>query len=835
MSTLIGRSVGFNPDTGGIDLDMSAEFGAGLRALGALDKDIAFLNQHLTKMQAEATLKGQTHAAAGIDNSADESFLTRKAYRHGQAYQTTVAESQVMLQRFGAEYEQARLRGASEEELGQIRQNFLQGNVELIDNTQTNRELQEDLREGFLKNLSTVVKLQQQADKRATDRQYDEAKTTIGISTWNNLKAHVAANNAQGIRNELQHYVNTQVRLERSQGNDDKAYEVANKQMPLLIKTFIDNVDMENAQDVATLNTLMAFDYQQIQGLNLETFEEIQGVIEQARVKANNVMFSRTQFDIENLAAAVESGTIEFTPEIAKQRLNQILSNPNMTSSQRVKVLSDFNQIVKRQHDKEQQLRQSSAYEKLLESTKVDLANTTYMQALAMGKGTDWINFKKESAFQKSGGSYAAAGFELIRGGVGENSDALLKAGAEMLSNGFAQAMRVNTAESFAKMEGNGAVEAEFQRFKEIYLSYQNNPRMQEHILAGVPDDIRNTVYESLNGVQGRSMNMSSVLSRHDFAKKSTNGETRQASTEALKDFDAKQFRKGRLGGIAGTSSIQQQIGDMNVGNARLVARAAMPELLAKGKTLPTSAPAWAATLRNLGLVFDAGNGVNVVSPAHRDMMFQATGGHGIDSISAFISHITGGDTDMYVDAVSVNGVINVFDLSKDQTKPVRSFNAGSFKAAYDKWYIDQRAPNKPVTTDSNVSNWISVMGEVDARTKRERQRIQAEQAKATQRIAQRKAAAQNPSTARRITASNAQSAARQVNLQKVQQMKAQVAPKPPVQSKRDTRNTILNQEIANEQKALDELQKQPKSAKRDQQIAERQANIAAIKRELSR
>ena len=869
--TLVGRNVGFNPAVGHINanpIQVPNTFG---KVLGAFASEMEILNKKLEVNQDQTIMKGRLDQEAGLTDESRVSRLFRVAYREGVGVQRGLQDAQVLTSRYGNEYEAARLGGASEEELQGLREKHMRSQVAVIDSLEISEENKDMLRKQVLQSLPTLEKLEAKADARAMARQYEETKVTLASATRNNILA-AAASDPRDVLGYLQTFVDTTVQIERNHGNDKGAYAEANKSMGVYIKALVENVDMENPADVQLLNGLMSVDFSQIQGISPDTVNEIQGVLYKGRERARGVQFDNLQWNLQNLAIEVESGKA-FTFEDANRIAAEIQNNPSVSASDKANALSKVVSIMRRQGEISQDAAMLTALDKLQTELGKDVTQMTRREAVARGLEDKWIKARKEGLFEQHG-NWSDTGAAMLLTGTKEGSPDLVREGAKTMGEFWSNIVTTNNVDSFLQIEGGAQYQQEFQRYNQIFQQYKSNPAMQQAILQGLPDDIRGVVSDVLHAPNGAQANLQTVIQRYNYLRDNFSPEMVAQAKAHAKNIKAEDLRVTRIFGL-GTSKHQKLVGDRNVGALGAISDSVVNEIKDSGQIVPLSPEAYLVEAKSRGFVTETPAGYVVFSKSNRDMI-NAAMNNGTGDRSKFLNHLLDRDSDYYIDAVSHQGKIVIYDLDKSQSKPVKVLDQNGLAREYQKWNADQMTAQRTPASVAGTSSFAAQLGELERTAKRAQEKVRREQQAAA--AYQKQQSAPKPKqapTTRAYTPSKSQRVARSTNMAALEAATAPRKPAgritapiipttvvredgsrgapvnrtKPLTSKPtpagNSRLAILNDELRNERSALGSaklnLDKAKKSGDKaaiksaELAVQDREQNIKALNREISR
>ena len=868
--TLVGRNVGFNPAVGHINANPMQVPNAFGKVLGTFASEMEILNKKLEVSQDQTIMKGRLDQEAGLTDESRVSRLFRGAYREGVGVQRGLQDAQVLTSRYGNEYEKARLGGASEEELQGLREKHMHSQVAVIDSLEVSEENKDMLRKQVLQSLPTLEKLEAKADARALARQYEDTKVTLAAATRNNILA-AAASDPRDVLGYLQTFVDTTVQIERNHGNDKGAYSEANKSMGVYIKALVENVDMENPADVQLLNGLMSADFSQIQGISPETVNEIQGVLYKGRERARGVQFDNLQWNLQNVALEVENGKA-FTFEDANRIVAEIQNNPSVRASDKANALGKVVSIMHRQGQISQDAAMLTALDKLQTELGKDVTQMTRREAVARGLEDKWIKARKEGLFEQHG-NWSDTGAAMLLTGTKEGSPDLVREGAKTMGEFWSNIVTTNNVDSFLQIEGGAQYQQEFQRYNQIFQQYKSNPAMQQAILQGLPDDIRGVVSDVLRAPNGAQANMQTVIQRYNYLRDNFSPEMVTQAKAHAKNIKAEDLRVTRIFGL-GTSKHQKLVGDRNVGALGAISDSVVNEIKDSGQIVPLSPEAYLVEAKSRGFVTETPAGYVVFSKSNRDMI-NAAMNHGTGDRGKFLNHLLNRDSDYYVDAVSHQGKIIIYDLDKSQSKPVKVLDQNGLAREYQKWNAEQMRPKQTMPGVQGTTSFGAQLAELERTAKHAKTQARREQQAADVYNKQQSAPKPNQApTTRAYTPSKSQRVARSTN---EAALKAATAPRKPAgritapipttvvredgsrgapvnrtkpltsrpKPDSNSRLAILNSELRNEHNALgsaklqlDKVRKSGDKAAIKQAalaVQDREQNIKALNREISR
>ena len=869
--SLVGRNVGFNPAVGHINTNPIQVPNAFGKVLGTFQSEMEILNTKLEAHQDQTIMKGRLDQEAGLTDESRVSRMFRGAYREGVGVQRGLQYAQVLTSRYGNEYEKARLAGVSEEELQGLREKHMRSQVAVIDGLEISEENKDMLRKQVLQSLPTLEKLEAKADARALARQYEDTKVTLASATRNNILA-AAASDPRDVLGYLQPFVDTTVQLERNHGNDQGAYSEANKSIGVYIKALVENVDMENPADVQLLNGLMGVDFSQIQGISPDTVNDIQGVLYKGRERARGVQFDNLQWNLQNVAIEVESGKA-FTFEDANRIVAEIQNNPSARASDKASALNQVVSIMRRQGQISQDAAMLTALDKLQTELGKDVTQMTRREAVARGLEDKWIKARKEGLFEQHG-NWSDTGAAMLLTGTKEGSPDLVREGAKTMGEFWSSIVTTNNVDSFLQIEGGAQYQQEFQRYNQIFQQYKSNPAMQQAILQGLPDDIRGVVADVLNSPNGVRANLQTVIQRYNYLRDNFSPEMVAQAKAHAKNIKAEDLRVTRIFGL-GTSKHQQFVGDRNVGALGAISDSVVNEIKNSGQIVPLSPEAYLVEAKSRGFVTETPAGYVVFSKSNRDMI-NAAMNNGTGDRSKFLNHLLDRDSDRYIDAVSHQGKIVIYDLDKSQSKPIKVLDQNGLAREYQKWNADQMTAQRTAAGVAGTSSFGAQLGELERISKRAQEKVRREEQAAA--VYQKQQSALKPNqapTTRAYTPSKSQRIARNTN---EAALKAATAPGKPAgrttapiipttviredgtrgapvnrtkpltsrpQPAANSRLAILNDELRNERSALGSMKLNLDKAKKsgdkaaikqaELAVQDREQNIKALNREVSR
>lgn len=791
-------------DTHGGTVVFDAKLGA------SFDKLSAFFAKRAEEKRKANIERGRLAQEAGNADEVRQSITDRDelvGFDIGKKFQLGMQGTNQALTEFGQTYAQALRNGASDED----RQKLYQGAIDKIGKGITALELPKEytqqLRKNALENLDLFVKTQAQADKTYAQEQFRELRSATAIDLRSKLGAAAAIGDSKAAQQALASaFVNMQAAAVAA-GYTEDASAKASESIRHVVVGLIDGFDPTDKTQVAARNTLLQSVPALEQVLEADDWNALNKELNQAKEKIRDYDGVQMHFQLEALktrALAGESISIDQINDIRKDIQRRVNSSEISLADAKAAV-NLTNQIWGEAQNWKYRNEQGQEVDPVQE-----LAGMSLAQAIALGKEPKWYAAQKQMAMLQAQGDYTKAGLMMLPVANANRSAELAKDASEMATREFRFFMDNVSIKDFASANGSKNAEDGWAQWVALYKAA--DPVLADAYLAGLGADNAALIKGALTAK--RDATLEDVM-RYKEQWTRTDGAGR---TEVVKkvinnstDADWKKLLGStyHLNPFTGDVSLTQNKANQgaqqfNINNIRQVLTAVSPEAVRSGAVIQNADSAM-AYMNAMGLVYRSPNQTAVLSPAVNARFQQAVGvagtTFGAEVLQAYYEKI-GKQVNQNANTVVVDG-----NWNSDRMRFLIFHKDGSSSVVYEsyadvaKTAAQLKKPDTPYRKPALVD--VSFTGvNVQGAVKPYKARQQGQQVKQVH---------QQPKPTKAVPVNQAP---------------------PPVSkttSKRESRNQILQTEIANERAA------QAKVPKGSKEWVARQQNIEAITRELSR
>nr|DAP28357.1 MAG TPA: hypothetical protein [Caudoviricetes sp.] len=790
-------------DTHGGTIAFDAKLGA------SFDKLSAFFAKRAEEKRKANIERGRLAQEAGNADEIRQGITDRDelvGFDIGKKFQLGLQGTNQALTEFGQQYSQALRNGASDDD----RQALYQGAIDKIGKGITALELPKEytqqLRKNALENLDLFVKTQAQADKTYAQEQFRELRTATAIDLRSKLGAAAAIGDSKAAQQSLASAYTNMVAAAVAAGHNADANAKASESIRHVVIGLIDGFDPTDKTQVAARNMLLQSIPALEQVLEADDWNALNKELNQAKDKIRDYTGVQQHFQLEELrtrALAGEPISIDQINDIRKE-IQRRANAGEISLSDAKAGINLTNQIWGDAQNWKYRNEQGQEVDPVQEMAGMSLA-----QAIALGKEPKWYAAQKQVAMLQAQGDYTKAGLMMLPIANANRSAELAKDASEMATREFRFFMDNVSFKDFAAANGSGNAEKGWAQWLSLYKAA--DPVLADAYLAGLGADNAALIKGAL--MAKRDATLEDVM-RFKEQWIRTDGATR---TETVKKVINHSSDKEWNEAFGTTRHFTPWTGDVSlvkndasqgarqflINSTRQVLTNVSPEAVRSGAVVQNAASAM-AYMNAKGLVYRSPNQTAVLSPAVNARFQQAVGvagtTFGSEVLQAYYEKI-GKQVNQNANTVVVDG-----NWDSDRMRFLVFHKDGSSSVVYES-YADVaktaarlKKPDTPYRKPKLVDVSFTGVNVQDAVKKY----------KASQQP--RPKPQPKPQQTNRAPAPIRQT--------------APVAPPP---SKRDTRTMVLQQEFANEKAA------QAKHPKGSREWNERELNIKAITRELSR
>lgn len=792
-------------DTHGGTVVFDAKLGA------SFDKLSAFFAKRAEEKRKANIERGRLAQEAGNADEVRQGITDRDelvGFDIGKKFQLGMQGTNQALTEFGQTYAQALRNGASDED----RQKLYQGAIDKIGKGITALELPKEytqqLRKNALENLDLFVKTQAQADKTYAQEQFRELRSATAIDLRSKLGAAAAIGDSKAAQQALASaFVNMQAAAVAA-GHTEDASAKASESIRYVVVGLIDGFDPTDKTQVAARNMLLQSVPALEQVLEADDWNALNKELNQAKDKIRDYTGVQQHFQLEELrtrALAGEAISIDQINDIRKEIQRRVNAGEISLADAKAAV-NLTSQIWGEVQNWKYRNEQGQEVDPVQE-----LAGMSLAQAIALGKEPKWYAAQKQMAMLQAQGDYTKAGLMMLPVANANRSAELAKDASEMATREFRYFMDNVSFKDFAAANGSGNAEQGWAQWLSLYKAA--DPVLADAYLAGMGAENATLIKGALTAKPNSTLE--DVL-RYKEQWTRTDGAGR---TEVVKkvinnstDADWKKLLGStyHLNPFTGDVSLTQNKANQgaqqfNINNIRQVLTAVSPEAVRSGAVIQNADSAM-AYMNAKGLVYRSPNQTAVLSPAVNARFQQAVGvagtTFGAEVLQAYYEKI-GKQVNQNANTVVVDG-----NWNSDRMRFLIFHKDGSSSVVYEsyadvaKTAAQLKKPDtpyrKPALVDVSFTG-VNVQGAVKPYKARQQGQQQVKQVH------------QQPKPTKAVPVNQAP------------------PPVPKTTSKRESRNQILQTEIANERAA------QAKVPKGSKEWIARQQNIEAITRELSR
>lgn len=794
-------------DTHGGTVVFDAKLGA------SFDKLSAFFAKRAEEKRKANIERGRLAQEAGNADEIRQGITDRDelvGFDIGKKFQLGMQGTNQALTEFGQTYAQALRNGASDED----RQKLYQGAIDKIGKGITALELPKEytqqLRKNALENLDLFVKTQAQADKTYAQEQFRELRSATAIDLRSKLGAAAAIGDSKAAQQALASaFVNMQAAAVAA-GHTEDASAKASESIRHVVVGLIDGFDPTDKTQVAARNMLLQSVPALEQVLEADDWNALNKELHQAVDKIRDYSGVQMHFQLEELktrALAGEPISIDQINDIRKEIQRRVNAGEISLADAKAGV-NLTNQIWGEAQNWKYRNEQGQEIDPVQE-----LAGMSLAQAIALGKEPKWIAAQKQTAMLQAQGDYTKAGLMMLPVANANRSADLAKEASEMATREFRFFMDNVSIKDFASANGSKNAEDGWAQWVSLYKAA--DPVLADAYLAGLGADNAALIKGALTAK--RDATLEDVM-RYKEQWVRTDGAGR---TEVVKrvinnstDADWKKLLGStyHLNPFTGDVSLTQNKANQgaqqfNINNIRQVLTNVSPEAVRSGAVIQNADSAM-AYMNAKGLVYRSPNQTAVLSPVVNARFQQAIGvagtTFGAEVLQAYYEKI-GKQVNQNANTVVVDG-----NWNSDRMRFLIFHKDGSSSVVYES-YADVaktaqrlKKPDTPYRKPELVKVDFMGLGVQNAVKSYKAQQ---------QPKPQPKPQPNRAAPVRQVPNQGAQSA----------------PPVPKTTSKRESRNQILQTEIANERAA------QAKVPRGSKEWIARQQNIEAIQRELSR
>lgn len=795
-------------DTHGGTIAFDAKLGA------SFDKLSAFFTKRAEEKRKVNIERGRLAQEAGNADEIRQGITDRDelvGFDIGKKFQLGMQGTNQALTEFGQTYARALRNGASDAD----RQALYQGAIDKIGKGITALELPKEytqqLRKNALENLDLFVKTQAQADKTYAQEQFRELRTATAIDLRSKLGAAAAIGDAKAAQQSLASAYTNMVAAAVAAGHNADANAKASESIRHVVVGLIDGFDPTDKTQVAARNMLLQSIPALEQVLEADDWNALNKELHQAIEKIRDYTGVQQHFELEALrtrALAGEPISIDQINDIRKEIQRRVNAGEISLSDAKAAV-NLTSQIWGDAQNWKYRNEQGQEVDPVQEMAGMSLA-----QAIALGKESKWYAAQKQVAMLQAQGDYTKAGLMMLPIANANRSAELAKDASEMATREFRFFMDSVSFKDFAAANGSGNAEKGWAQWLSLYKAA--DPVLADAYLTGLGADNAALIKGAL--MAKRDATLEDVM-RYKEQWIRTDGATRTETVKKVINHSSDADWKKVLGStyhlnpFTGDVSLTQNKANQgaqqfNINNIRQVLTSVSPEAVRSGAVIQNADSAM-AYMNAKGLVYHSPNQTAVLSPAVNARFQQAVGvagtTFGAEVLQAYYEKI-GKQVNQNANTVVVDG-----NWNSDRMRFLIFHKDGSSSVVYES-YADVaktaarlKKPDtpyhKPALVDVSFTG-VNVQGAV--KPYKARQQGQQQQVK------------QQPKP-------NKAAPVRQVPVNQAP------PPAPKTTSKRESRNQILQTEIANERAA------QAKVPKGSKEWIARQQNIEAITRELSR
>lgn len=790
-------------DTHGGTVAFDAKLGA------SFDRLSAFFTRRVEEKRKANIERGRLAQEAGNADEIRQSITDRDelaGFDIGKKFQLGMQGTNQALTEFGQTYAQALRNGASDDD----RQALYQGAIDKIGKGITALELPKEytqqLRKNALENLDLFVKTQAQADKTYAQEQFRELRTATAIDLRSKLGAAAAIGDAKAAQQALASAYTNMNAAAVAAGHNADANAKASESIRHVVIGLIDGFDPTDKTQVAARNMLLQSVPALEQVLEADDWNALNKELHQAIDKIRDYTGVQQHFELEALRARALAGeaiSIDQINDIRKEIQRRVNAGEISLADAKAGV-NLTNQIWGDVQNWKYRNEQGQEVDPVQE-----LAGMSLAQAIALGREPKWYAAQKQVAMLQAHGNYTTAGLMMLPIANANRSAELAKDASEMATREFRFFMDNVSSKDFASANGSDNAEKGWAQWSSLYKAV--DPVLADAYLAGLGTDNAALIKGALMAKQDATLE---DVMRFKEQWVRTDGATRTEIVKKVinqssdKDWKIVLGSTYHLNPFTGDVSLTQNKANQgaqqfNINNIRQVLTSISPEAVRSGAVIQNAASAM-AYMNAKGLVYHSPNQTAVLSPAVNARFQQAVGvagtTFGAEVLQAYYEKI-GTQVNQNANTVVVDG-----NWNSDRMRFLVFRKDGSSSVVYES-YADvaktaarlkkPEAPyRKPKLVDVSFTG-VNVRGAVQQYKARQQQ-------------------------------AKPQPKPQQTN--RAQAPVRQAAPEvPKVTSKRESRNQILQTELSNERVAQSKV---PKGSK---EWVERQHNIDAITRELSR
>lgn len=816
-------------------------------SLGAVD---TFLKKRKQEQLQSAIARGRLAQEAGKADAEYQSMQEQSASKHelagfdiGKNFQLGIQGGQQSLTAFSQKYQQAIRNGASGLERQQLYQDAVNTIGAGITELPLPEEYKQTLRKQALENLDLFVKVQQQADKQYAQEQYDQTRAQSAYALRSTLVGAAGIGDVQAARTGIKSIYENMLAAAHAAGHFEDARSRASAATKDAVLGLLQNFDVTDTRQVQARNLLLQVGEETLgQFLEGDDFNALQTGFSKAHEQIRDYNGLQMQFQYEGIEQRIVSG--EAIPKAELQSMvNQVASaveSGKLGLSDGKRLLNQITGMAAKQWQVQAQIARDAAAANADGANSVqDMLGMSLAEALARGKETGWVNAQKQAAVLQAQGNLTQAGLQLLGVANINRSDKLAEEAAQMASRDFVYFLGNVSIQDYQNATGSDGAEAGFKQWFQMYQ--QADPAIQDAYLRGLGAENAALVQDALKAFPQATLG---DVMRYKEQWKRLGGAERQKRITGVVTGSQKEWKDAfpttRNSGLFGGSlnlykdAYEDYAQDYSIEAARQVLQQSATQAVLDGASI-SSPEAAMAYLRSKGNIIQTPNQTIVLSDSNRQRLRQAIG---VSGDSTLASEVMQKYLEIIAKKYNTEPTAVVPDATWDDAKRMRwlVFNKdGSSSVLFENYSdIAKVAKNlmaaKPKATPAASKGW-SIRNPMGLTLPN----LDKLQAASTTRIASAPQQTQQTQHIQRTVRLVNQRATAKRLIQGPQQAstKAPVIAAPIQEPKRDTsrrstRIQILQEELANEQRAL---AKETDAAKRK----DRELNIKAIQNELKR
>lgn len=812
------------------------------QSLGVVD---TFLKKRRQEQLKSAIGRGRLAQEAGTADSEYQSMQKQGASKHelsgfdiGKNFQLGIQGGQQSLTAFSQKYQQAIRNGASDVERQQLYQDAVNTLGTGITELPLPAEYKQTLRKQALENLDLFVRVQQQADKQYAQEQYDQTRAQSAYALRSTLVGAAGIGDVQAARTGIKSIYESMLAAAHAAGHFEDARSRASAATKDAVLGLLQNFDVTDARQVQARNLLLQVGEDTLgQFLEGDDFNALQTGFSKAHEQIRDYNGLQMQFQYEGIEQRIVSG--EAIPKAELQGMvNQVASaveSGKLGLSDGKRLLNQITGMAAKQWQVQAQIARDAAAANADGANSVqDMLGMSLAEALARGKETGWVNAQKQAAVLQAQGNLTQAGLQLLGVANINRSDKLAEEAAQMASRDFVYFLGNVSTQDYQNATGSDVAEAGFKQWFQMYR--QADPAIQDAYLRGLGAENAALVQDALKAFPQATLG---DVMRYKEQWKRLGGAERQKRITGVVTGSQKEWKDAfptmRNSGLFGGSlnlyrdAYEEYAQDYSIEAARQVLQQSATQAVLDGASI-SSPEAAMAYLRSKGNIIQTPNQTIVLSDSNRQRLRQAIG---VSGDSTLASEVMQKYLEIIAKKYNTEPTAVVPDATWDDAKRMRwlVFNKDGSSSVLFENYSDvaKVAKNlmaaKPKATPAASKGW-SIRNPMGL-TLPNLDKLQAASAPRAVSVAPA------PQQIQRAVRQASQRGAAKRLVQGAPTAKAPAQQAPAQEPKKDTsrrstRIQILQEELANEQRAL---AKETDATKRK----DRELNIKAIQNELKR